>query len=309
MTEQQLVPYEETTVLAAFTAEEGLDPLVKQASDLVAEFEHDLTTVTGRAKTASLANKVAKFKVKLDDAGKELVADWKKQAKVVDINRKSMRDALDELKVEARKPLTEWEAAEEEKARLEAEELAAEKLRAEIEHDHEMALLMNEKFDREAAEEAARIEAERKAAADKAEADRQANEERIRAEAQEAERVRAAEEVAEAKRKAEAAEKERLEAETRERIQIEEAEKRRVEALDKAEQDKKIAVQREKDRVAEIAKAEKEAKERLEANKKHVGEVRKAAKESLMEIISEEDAKKIVLAISNGLIANVTITY
>jgi len=61
----------------------------------------------------------------------------------------------------------------------------------------------------------------------------------------------------------------------------------------------------EKERVAE---SERQAKR--ESNKKHIGKIRKEAKESLMAIeLSEEDAKKVVMAIHNGEIKNVSIKY
>lgn len=125
----ELIAIEEKNALTVFTQDNGLDEIIKQVEMEVATFEHDLSTGAGRKRTASLANQVARTKTYLDGLGKELVSDWKNKAKVVDANRKAMRDSLDELKVIARKPLTEWE---EEQKRIEAEEaarLAAEKLR------------------------------------------------------------------------------------------------------------------------------------------------------------------------------------
>ena len=77
----------------------------------------DLSTAKGRAAVASLAHKVARSKTLLDDLGKELVADWKKQAADVDVQRRTIRDRLDALKVEVRAPLEAWEAAEAERKR------------------------------------------------------------------------------------------------------------------------------------------------------------------------------------------------
>jgi hypothetical protein len=77
----------------------------------------DLSTAKGRAAGASLAHKVARSKTFLDDAGKEVVAEWKKQAADVDVLRKTIRDSLDALKVEVRAPLDAWEEAEKERKR------------------------------------------------------------------------------------------------------------------------------------------------------------------------------------------------
>ena len=108
----ELVEVTETTALAAFATPAGLDPIISQARELVESFEPDLSTDKGRKAIASLAGKVAKLKVKLDDAGKGLVAEWKSKSKIVDGSRKAMRDELDALKIQARAPLTEWEDKE-----------------------------------------------------------------------------------------------------------------------------------------------------------------------------------------------------
>jgi len=81
----------------------------------------DVTTDKGRKEIASVAAKVARSKVFLDDRRKELVSHWKLKAKAVDELGKTMRDELDLLKREVRKPLTDWET---EKKEAEARELA-----------------------------------------------------------------------------------------------------------------------------------------------------------------------------------------
>jgi hypothetical protein len=91
---------------------ETISQIVEKIKQLSTEAVPDLTTPTGRKKVASLANKVARSKTFLDNAGKQLVATWKEQAKAVDIERKKMRDSLDTLKEQVRRPLTKWEAAE-----------------------------------------------------------------------------------------------------------------------------------------------------------------------------------------------------
>jgi hypothetical protein len=74
------------------------------------------------------SNKVSSTKVWLDNCGKDLVSDWKAKAKAVDVNRKIMRDQLDELRQMARKPLSDWEEAE--KKRIEGIEYQIEIIEA-----------------------------------------------------------------------------------------------------------------------------------------------------------------------------------
>lgn len=207
----ELVVIEESTALEVFTTNGGLDPIIQQAKNAVAEFSHDMSTKASRGRTASLARKVASLKTKLDSIGKESTADLKAKAKLVDESRKAMRDELDALKIIARKPLTEWE---EEQARIEAEKAAAEeaaRIKAEIETAHELAVLMNTEFDRQLAErlaEEARLEKERQAQLEKERLEREA---RIAREAKEkARQEEIARQKAEEQRKRE--ERERLEA-------------------------------------------------------------------------------------------------
>jgi hypothetical protein len=80
----------------------------------------DISTPGGREAIASLAYKVARSKTALDEHGKDLVSAIKKQAGEIDAERKRVRDELDALKDEVRKPLTDWENAE--KTRVTAHE-------------------------------------------------------------------------------------------------------------------------------------------------------------------------------------------
>lgn len=307
----ELIAIEEKNALQVFSTENGLDPIIQQAKDLVNDFEHDLSTQAGRNRTKSLARKVASLKTRLDGMGKDLVSDWKIKAKAVDANRKAMRDELDALKIIARKPLTEWE---EDQVRIESEEKArieAEKIAAEIEQAHEVALLMNEKFDRELAEKLAKEEAERIEAARIAEEKRIAHEEELKQQAaeharldaerkakEEQERIEREKQEAikreeEAKLRAEQAERDRIAAEERAKAQAEEAERQRVLAEERAKQEAIEAAERAKQ--AEIQRqideenARKAEQERLEANKKHAAKIHNEMKQAFINYGLNED--------------------
>lgn len=317
----ELIVIEPKNALTVFTQDNGLDDIIKQVEMEVMTFEHDLTNDARRKKTASLARKVASTKTYLDGLGKDLVSDWKNKAKVVDANRKLMRDRLDELKDIARKPLTEWEAeqAEIEAARIAAEE--AEKLRLQVESDHEIALLLNEKFDRELAERLAQEAAEEKARQEAALKAQQEREEQIRKEAEEKAK-REAEETAtlaekekqDAIERAHKAELDRIASEERAKLAAEQAEKDRIAAQALAIKQAKEAA--EKARLDEIARQEAEKQKEIDAQKKreadraYISRIRTEAKESLVLLgLTEEMAKSVVLAISNKQIKNISINY
>jgi len=95
-----------------FRQQGGVDPIIARIQAEVRSTPADTTTRKGRDAIASLARRVSTAKVMLDDAGKSLTEAAKKEIAIVDAARKKIRDTLDELRDEARKPLTDWEAAE-----------------------------------------------------------------------------------------------------------------------------------------------------------------------------------------------------
>jgi len=79
----------------------------------VAGFEPDLSTDTGRKEIASMAYKVAQSKTHLVKLGKELTKGWRESTKAVNAQIKETEDRLNIVRDDIRKPLTDWEQAEE----------------------------------------------------------------------------------------------------------------------------------------------------------------------------------------------------
>ena len=118
---------DQTAIAAVFTTPNGVDALLQRLREEAANEVPDLTTKKGRDRIASLAFKVSKAKVLVDDHGKELVAEEKKRLALIDADRKKWRDACDALRDEIRKPLDDYEAAE--AARIQRHKAAIEALR------------------------------------------------------------------------------------------------------------------------------------------------------------------------------------
>ena len=113
-----IIPCEDNTIVKVeqlakvtdiFTSEGVVDAIIAFVSNEARAFTPDLSTAAGRKAIASRAYRVAQTKTYLDDLGKEEVARLKELPKAIDAGRKRLRDALDALKDEIRKPLTEWE--------------------------------------------------------------------------------------------------------------------------------------------------------------------------------------------------------
>ncbi|HDO7151668.1 hypothetical protein [Klebsiella pneumoniae] len=294
-----LVVIEKKNAMAVFTNNDQLDPLIEAIEKEARSLVPDVTTKKGRDAIASMAHKVARSKTYIDNAGKDLVAELKALPKQIDESRRVVRERLDALKDEVRRPLTEWEAeqerikAEEAMNALHAEALAMNEefdrqLAARIESDHEMALLMNDAFDREQADKAA--EAERQ---------RIAHEEEIK-------RMAAA---AAAREVEQRAQREREEAALREaalKAQAEQAERDRIAAEQKAEADKKAAVEAERRKAQEEAdRIRREAEQREQAR---LAEEKRKADEQARREADVKHRKVVGTEIVKALLANTSLT-
>ena len=99
----------------------------------------DLETEKGRKAIASMAYKVARTKTAIDDAGKLLNEESRARINAVDENRREIRNQLDALKDEVRKPLTDWEQAEEARQKQVDEVMAWLRGSAKVEFDETAA--------------------------------------------------------------------------------------------------------------------------------------------------------------------------
>ncbi|WP_407198993.1 coiled-coil domain-containing protein [Citrobacter portucalensis] len=310
----------------------GLDAYLEKIRAAVNEVP-DLTTDKGRKRIASLAASVSRSKTAIEKPGREYLKRLKEAVRPAEAEIKRFVDACDVLRDETRRPLTEWEAeqeriaaekaAEEERLRIEAEEKAAlEALKKQIEADHEMALLMNDAFDRELAEKKA--EAERQRIAHEEELKRQAAEQAKR-EAEE----KAAAELAAAKKREEDAIAARAQAELLAKQAQERAEQEAKDAAAKAEAEKKAAIEAEQRKAQEEAdriKREAEAKEAARlTEEKHIADEkakreadvkhRKAVGTEIVNAltantsISREQAIEVLKALMDGLVPRTQINY
>lgn len=309
----------------------GLDQFLEQIRAEVNEVP-DLSTAKGRARVASLSAQVSRSKTAIEKPGRDYLRHLKEAVKPAEAELRRFVTACDELRDEVRRPLTEWEAEQERIAaenqmnawHEEALGMNADfdiQFAARIESDHELALLMNERQDRELAE--ARAEAERQRIAHEEELKRKAAEQARRdAEvAAQREREEAARREAKLKAAAERAERERKEAIERAEREAREAQERTArlaqEAREQAEREKQeaIAAERRRQEEAEVSRqaeakriADEEA--RRAADKEHRAFINRQAKSDLIaQGIPEDIAELCVKAIVMSNVRNVSIKY
>lgn len=295
---------------AAFISDDYIERLIESIRTKAKSVVGDLNTVKGRRVYISMASDVRSSKAAIDEAGKSLVAEMKKRPAMVDASRRKIREALDELAVEIRKPVTDYEAEQERIKEEEAARIAAEKLAAEIESAHEMALLMNKEFDREAAE--AKEEAERQRIAHEKEIKRQAIEQaRQEAEAQ-AKRDRDAAAQREAQLIAQAAQEkaDRIAAQERAEREAKEAQERTErlakEAREQAEREKQQAIELAQRKAQEEADRIKRQTEQKEAAR--LAEEKRIADEAAKRAANEAHRKAIGTDVVKGLVENAGLT-
>lgn len=305
---------EPKNALAVFTQPDHIESILQQVEKEVNSFVPDVSTKKGRDAIASLGLKVAKTKTYLDGLGKDLVTEYKEVPKKIDASRKTVRDRLDALKEKVLLPKLEFEA-EQERIKLEAERIAAEeaysamwqeahdmdavitiriaeKAAAKKESDHEMALLMNDAFDRDA-----------KAKADEIERLRKAHEEFIAQQAAE----KAKREVEEkAKRDIEAAEQRERDAKLAQERAEQKAEQDKKDAAAKAEREKQDAIAAEQLKAQETAdRIQREAKQKEDAR---LAEEKRVADEAAARAANEAHRKTVGTAVVNGLIEHAGLT-
>ncbi|WXF85517.1 hypothetical protein WDV92_13925 [Pseudomonas syringae pv. atrofaciens] len=89
----------------------GLNQFLEAVTAEVTAEVPDLTTAKGRARIASLANKVSKSKKAVEDPGRDYLKRLKEMPKVVETELREFVNSMNALRDATRKPLTDWEEA------------------------------------------------------------------------------------------------------------------------------------------------------------------------------------------------------
>lgn len=285
----------------------------------------DLTTRKGRERIASLAAKVSKSKTAVEKPGRDYLRRLKEMPKVVEAELREFVTKMDTLRDETRRPLTEWEAAED--ARIDRHndrlnwlktladnlgELSSLHIKGLIAEAEGMQLGAHwEEFEAEAANAKDKVLSTLRAALQKREqfeaeqaelarlrreADERAEQDRIRLAqeaAVEAERQRVAQEQQAAREAAARREQELLDQAA---AQEREAENQRLQLKLQAEQAERARIQAEADRVAAEQRMEQErqaaARRQEEAAEQARQEERRRADAAAAEILRQQEARE-----------------
>jgi len=323
-----------------------IETIVSAIESQVRAEAYDVTTPEGRERIKSVAYKIARSKTTLDEIGKEHVADIKAKSAAIDKERKTLRDRLDALKDEVRKPVTDWEQAEANRVSghenalvviIQAPTILAGKSSAEISAVKEQLEAMAGRDWQEFGDRAVAAFAEimpkicnMRDAALQAEADAAelAELRRLKADREEADRKAATEKAA--REEAARAEEWRRQREEQAQRDLERAveiareeerqraEQSRIEAEQRAEREKAAAIEAERRRQEQEARdaaakkaAEEAAERKRQENARHRAKVRASVREAFLKhtVVDAADVDRIIETIANGLIPHVSITY
>ncbi len=332
----ELIAIEPTNALSVLTNQDQVEKLIADVQEKVNNLDGgNMQTGVGRKAIISNANKAKKSKTALNkmidtligQQNESIAEKTKSEVKAIELlkqNKARLGEGLDNIYKETRQSVTDYEN---ELKRIKAEE-EAKAIKVEIDNAHELALLLDEKFNAELeAKLKAELEAEKQRLADEAEAQAKRDEEirqQAAKEAQElAEREKAQliidnlhgeallinrdidDKIAEAKRIADKEEADKLaqeKAEAAEAKRLADIAKTKKDAEDKAERDRLALIEQQEAEVKKLAD-EKAAREADEANYKSV---MGAIKDKLMSLGADEKAAvNICLALKNQEIPKV----
>lgn len=278
-------------VTAEVFREGGIEALLSDVESRVRAIPTDATTEKGRKEIKSIAYQVSRSKTALEKMGDDLKADAKKTVDLVNKELRTVRERMDGLRDEVRKPVDEYEARE--TARTDAHKSAIQEIETLARFDEnpsveivksrmarlfELAGLDFEEFSKRAKEAVVtatqQLEAQKEAAI--AREEREKEERRL---AQEAELKRRLEQEAAQRQRekqiaAKAAEDARIAAEEKAAREKRELEIQALAAKNEAERAKRQALQdaeqAEADRLTAVAKAEREKQIAIEAERARV---------------------------------------
>jgi colicin import membrane protein len=299
----------------------GIQPILDAIEKEVSQEVPDTSTAKGRDAIRSNASKVSKSKTLLDGMGKALADDLNAKLKPINAERKLARDTLDSLRDKTREPLTQYEAAEQAKEVAKAKKLETERLAIVKEIDHEFALMIDEKFDRDLADLKAKAEAERVELEAKQLKELEARNKQIAEDAAKAERDKHAQalidaeyEKQKAKREALQQKEEALAAVEAERVRTDKAEKdaaqRLIDQAAQAKIDQQNAIDDEKAKYEAQKVAEKAEADKRESNKQHCKKLNNEAVKCFEDGgLSHDDAVLSVRLIAANRVSHIQINY
>lgn len=329
-------------LLSFFRNGANLDSLYNVVDSKARALVADVTTKEGVSQIKSTARQIASIKKRVDDLGKDIVAELKDLPKQIDANRKKWREDMEALQDEIRKPVTEIENRQKEIEEIRAThgKLAlsgSEEIKAAIETIDKIELT-GDKWKESLDAAAAAVKAEKGAlevmlnAALKKEAEARELEE-LRKKQEEAERIireqkireeaeRKAREEAEARAAAEKArlEREKLEAERK----AAEAEKAAREAMEREAEARRnqstASVDNGAQATAPVKRPSRWTDEQKKVNSAILARFAEIIRASLpkhiaghsdqgYELAANEAAKEIIKAIACGKIENINVRY
>jgi peptidoglycan DL-endopeptidase RipA len=319
--------------------ENGTESILKKVKAEVSKSTVDINDEESRAAAKSLSRKISSLKTEIDNIGKAYVGVLKQKTDAIDEERKRFRDQMDAWRDEVKKPVTDWEEAEqaridERKARLESMKALAvvpvgssskditdrmrqlmalyqfdwqdfmplaDETKASVESD----LQKNLDFIKMVEEEQEKLQKLQK---EQAEKERKEREEKIAKDAAEKAKRDAEEKAQKDKDAADQKLKEETERAARAEQEAADARKREQEAKDKAAKDAQEAAERaaqaERDRIAAEERQKREEADARERDKQHRKKINNEALDAILaheDVIAAKLTKEMAIAVLTAI--------
>lgn len=121
-----LILADKATIAMAFESDESLDAILAKIEAEARAEVLTADTAEGRERIKSLAYKIARSKTTMDEIGKGLTEEARKLQTAINARRNVVTARMDTLKADVRKPLTDWEAAEDRRKNAHVDRMASE---------------------------------------------------------------------------------------------------------------------------------------------------------------------------------------
>ena len=115
-----VVVVDQERLQAFFSDGKNLDGVYGRIEKMAKGLVADVSTKEGVSQIKSCARQIASAKTKIDNLGKQVVAELKELPKIIDANRRNFRERMEALQDEIRRPVTEIEEREDEIDRIKA---------------------------------------------------------------------------------------------------------------------------------------------------------------------------------------------
>jgi len=112
-----VLDFEKVNALKVFSEKGGLDEIIEFIEKQARSEVVDISTKKGRDRIGSIAREIGSKKASMEKMAMKLTEDWRSKTKAVNDSKKNLKERLDALRDEIKKPLDDFKRIEEERVK------------------------------------------------------------------------------------------------------------------------------------------------------------------------------------------------